>query len=46
VGLAERGRAVEAEQVVAQRDFDQDGFDLADDLLNRRSGRDRFNRRR
>jgi hypothetical protein len=34
VGLVERGRAVEAGRIVAQRDLDQHGFDLADDLLD------------
>jgi hypothetical protein len=36
VGFAERGRAVQAGRVVAQRDLDQDGLDLADDLLDGR----------
>jgi hypothetical protein len=40
VGLAKRGRAVQAGRVFAQRDFDQHSLDLADDLLDRRSGLD------
>ena len=46
VGFAERGRAVQAGRVVAQRDLDQHGLDLADDLLDRRNRLDRFNGRR
>jgi hypothetical protein len=39
VGFAERGRAVETGRVFAQRNLDQDGLDLANDLPDRRRGR-------